>query len=81
MYLKYSYILLQPGSEEQCEKLRIIISNLEEQQAGYVNLLNLITVNFKAFDFLLKKCLSEFGTYYLYRKIFIHQKRYCKFSF
>ncbi|CAF4631142.1 unnamed protein product, partial [Rotaria socialis] len=34
---------LVPGSQEQCEKLYIIIENLEEQRAGYVNLLNLIT--------------------------------------
>lgn len=36
---------LQPGTQEQSEKLRVIIANLEEQKAGYVNLLNLITVN------------------------------------
>ena len=35
---------VKPGSEEQCDKLRVIVANLEEQQAGYVNLLNLITV-------------------------------------
>ncbi|CAF4541989.1 unnamed protein product [Rotaria socialis] len=35
---------LVPGSQEQCEKLYIIIENLEEQRAGYVNLLNLITL-------------------------------------
>lgn len=35
---------LQPGSEEQCEKLRMIINSLSEQQTGYVNLLNLINV-------------------------------------
>ncbi|CAF2208121.1 unnamed protein product [Rotaria magnacalcarata] len=35
---------LVPGSQEQCEKLYIIIENLEEQQAGYVNLRNLITL-------------------------------------
>ncbi|CAF4287233.1 unnamed protein product [Rotaria sp. Silwood2] len=38
---------LVPGSQEQCEKLHIIIENLEEQQAGYVNLLNLITLTNK----------------------------------
>ena len=36
---------LKPGSDEQCDKLRVIVANLEEQQAGYVNLLNLITVS------------------------------------
>jgi hypothetical protein len=44
-FLNYSYDLFQPGSIEQSEKLRVIIANLEEQKAGYVNLLNLITVN------------------------------------
>ncbi|CAF1498891.1 unnamed protein product [Rotaria sp. Silwood1] len=38
---------LVPGSQEQCEKLHIIIENLEEQQSGYVNLLNLITLTNK----------------------------------
>ncbi|UJR15533.1 hypothetical protein I4U23_002472 [Adineta vaga] len=33
-----------PGCDEQHEKLRSIIRNLEEQQASYVNLLNLITL-------------------------------------
>jgi hypothetical protein len=35
---------LVPGTLEQSEKLRIIVANLEEQKAGYVNLLNLITL-------------------------------------
>jgi hypothetical protein len=39
------FVFIQPGTLEQSEKLRIIIANLEEQKAGYVNLLNLITVN------------------------------------
>lgn len=41
----------QPGSEEQCEKLRVIIGNLAEQQNGYVNLLNLITVRINGICF------------------------------
>jgi hypothetical protein len=48
--LKYFYDLFQPGTLEQSEKLRVIVANLEEQKAGYVNLLNLITVN-SLFDF------------------------------
>jgi hypothetical protein len=35
-----------PNGDQQREKLYTIISNLEEQQAGYANLLNLITVKF-----------------------------------
>ncbi|CAF3764721.1 unnamed protein product [Adineta steineri] len=46
---------LVPGSEEQCEKLRIIIANLEEQQAGYVNLFNLITLTNEERSGLIKK--------------------------
>ena len=40
----YIYILFQPGNTQQREKLYSIISNLEEQQVGYINLLNLISV-------------------------------------
>lgn len=38
---------LQPGCDEQREKLRSIVANLEQQQASYVNLLNLVTVRRK----------------------------------
>ena len=57
-----SILSLKPGSEEQCDKLRVIVANLEEQQAGYVNLLNLITVNrhgFLPFDVSLRISLSR----------------------
>ncbi|CAF1233045.1 unnamed protein product [Adineta steineri] len=36
-----------PGSDEQREKLHSILTNLEEQQASYVNLLDLITLTEK----------------------------------
>jgi cbb3-type cytochrome oxidase subunit 3 len=44
-FLLILYFVFQPGTAEQSDKLRVIIENLEEQKAGYVNLLNLITVN------------------------------------
>lgn len=45
LFRKKTCNFLQPGTNEQREKLYTIISNLEEQQASYTNLLNLITVN------------------------------------
>ncbi|CAF1431855.1 unnamed protein product [Adineta ricciae] len=46
---------LVPGSDDQCDKLRVIISNLEEQQAGYMNLLNLITLTNEERSMLISK--------------------------
>ncbi|UJR31138.1 hypothetical protein I4U23_018645 [Adineta vaga] len=52
---------LVPGSDDQCEKLRVIISNLEEQQAGYMNLFNLITLTNEERSELMNKMSSTDG--------------------